>query len=599
MKREFRKGSEALVTDSSGLKETRMMKAIVWTLLVFLCLMIASIVVLSLVPPVSKDALTHHLAVPKLYLKHGGIYEIPDILFSYYPMNLNLLYIIPLYFGNDIIPKFIHFSFALLTAGLIFFYLKKRINALYALLGMLFFLSTPIIIALSITVYVDLGLIFFSTASLLCLFKWAESHFKMKYLCFSAVCCGLALGTKYNGMITLFLTALFVPFIYLRSIANRDDLARDRQANSIKPNRYKRQPLSQLKSMGYAMVFVTVSLAVFSPWMIRNTIWTNNPLYPLYDSYFNPPESKSYAKIVMDRGFATSASAKNLNHFSLRSLIYGEPWWRIALIPIRIFFEGRDGTPQYFDGKLNPLLFFLPFFAFFHSERDILLLRAEKKMLAVFSILFILLVLFLIDMRIRWVGPAIPPLIILSVFGLHNIFAWIRNNSSERMKKICTTLVTLIVILLIGLNVNYLMDQFRIVDPASYISGRVGRDDYIDRFRKEYPVVQFANDNLPEDAKILCLFLGKRRYYSDREMVFDEGFFLDILRRSKSSEQILFSLGKRGITHLFIRYDLFKQWQIDNFDTRENRIFADFFHNYVNLLFSKNNYGLFELINVH
>ncbi len=51
-------------------------------------IVICSIVLLSLVPPVSKDELVHHLAVPKLYLKHGGMIEIPFMPFSYYPMNL-------------------------------------------------------------------------------------------------------------------------------------------------------------------------------------------------------------------------------------------------------------------------------------------------------------------------------------------------------------------------------------------------------------------------------------------------------------------------------------------------------------------------------
>ena len=84
-------------------------------LITLLAILVVSIVILSCVPPVSKDALVHHLAVPKLYLKHGGMYEIPFMTFSYYPANLDLLYLIPLYFGNDILPKFIHFSFALLT----------------------------------------------------------------------------------------------------------------------------------------------------------------------------------------------------------------------------------------------------------------------------------------------------------------------------------------------------------------------------------------------------------------------------------------------------------------------------------------------------
>ena len=106
------------------------------------------------------------------------------------------------YFGNDIVPKFIHFTFALLTAWLIFSYLKIRINTVYALAGALFFLSLPVIVKLSITVYVDLGLIFFSTWSLICLLKWLDNDFKIHFLILAAISCGLALGTKYNGLIT-------------------------------------------------------------------------------------------------------------------------------------------------------------------------------------------------------------------------------------------------------------------------------------------------------------------------------------------------------------------------------------------------------------
>ena len=105
-----------------------------FVLVVLISSLIIAIIILSCVPPVSKDALVHHLAVPKLYLKHGGIYEIPALIFSYYPMNLDLLYILPLYCGNDIIPKFIHFAFALITGGIIFGYLKKRIDPVYAMI---------------------------------------------------------------------------------------------------------------------------------------------------------------------------------------------------------------------------------------------------------------------------------------------------------------------------------------------------------------------------------------------------------------------------------------------------------------------------------
>jgi len=160
-------------------------------LIVLLFALTACIITLSCVPPVSRDALVYHLALPKLYIEHGGIYEIPSLVFSYFPLNLHLLYTIPLYFGNDIIPKFIHFAFALATAWLIFIYLKKRLDDLYALLGVLFFLSIPLIVKLSITAYVDLGLVFFSTASVFYLLKWTENKFRLKYLCCSFCPCPL------------------------------------------------------------------------------------------------------------------------------------------------------------------------------------------------------------------------------------------------------------------------------------------------------------------------------------------------------------------------------------------------------------------------
>jgi 4-amino-4-deoxy-L-arabinose transferase-like glycosyltransferase len=352
-------------------------------LLGLLAALIISIIILSCVPPVSWDALTHHLAVPKLYLKHGGMYEIPSISFSYYPMNLEFLYIIPLFFGNDIIPKFIHFSFALMTAWLIFCYLKKRLDTLFALLGALFFLSIPIIVKLSITVYVDLGLIFFSTASLLYLLKWSENYFKPKYLIISAVCCGLALGTKYNGLIVLLLLAMFVPFIYSR-------LSRNTTKTSV-------------KALWFGTVFLFVALLVFSPWMIRNYIWTNNPVSPLYNSLFNPPvKEKSTTDSIKENASAKKSLGK-MGPFVYRKVIYKEKWWEIALTPLRIFFQGEDDNPQYFDGKLNFFLLILPFLAFGRTRADSRALTTEKIVLLSYSTLFILLVFFYKDMRIRWI----------------------------------------------------------------------------------------------------------------------------------------------------------------------------------------------------
>jgi len=560
-----------------------------------LALLVIVIILLSYVPPVSRDALTHHLVVPKLYLQHGGIYEIPSIVFSYYPMNLDLLYMIPLYFGNDIAPKYIHFLFALLTAVLIFYYLRKRLGTQWGLFGVLFFLSLPLIVKLSITIYVDLGLVFFSTAALVSLLKWIENRLQLKFLILSAVCCGLALGTKYNGLIVLFLLTLFIPFIYM-SYSKKDYTAKD---SVNKATRIR----IQLKALGFGAIFFMMAMLVFSPWMIRNYVWKTNPIYPLYDNLFNRPipvyantQSDSQAlESAIEPQQTSKAKSTRWSSFAIRKVIYGESWWEIALIPVRIFFQGQDDNPKYFDGKLNPFLFFLSFFAFIHLNKDPALLRSEKKIFILFAILFLLYAFSMSSIRIRYVAPIIPLLVILATLGLHQLTTMVTNRTKTQSAWIGSGFVMFMITIILALNASYIWKQFRYVDPLSYISGRVSRDAYIAKCRPEYSIYQYVNRHLPDNAKLLGLFLGNRRYYSERDLIFGVSEFKKIVNSADSEKKFLKELRKKGFTHLIIRFDLFNQWTNKQFDDRKKELLKLFFAGHVRPILSKDGYGLFEL----
>jgi len=555
--------------NSPKLKKTGKPSGTGWVkvlLLILLAILIISIIILSCVPPVSKDALVHHLAIPKLYLKHGGMYEIPAMPFSYFPMNLDLLYLIPLSFGNDIAPKFIHLCFALLTAWLIFSFLKPRSNTVYALLGVIFFLSIPIIVKLSITVYVDLGLIFFSTASLLLLLKWIEDGFRLRFLLFSALFCGLAAGTKYNGLITLFLLTLFVPFLYSRYVPNS------------KPGFFK--------AAGYGILFFSVALLVLSPWMIRNYLWTSNPLYPLYDHLFNPQNGLSQQTVDL---------------FTYRKTIYGETWWQIALLPVRVFFQGQDGNPQYFDGKLNPFLLLFPLLAFYRIKDDSQAVRNEKKMLLAYVILFFATVFFSSGMRIRYISPIIPPLVILSIFGVKKIVELVSIVEAKHTRQIGFAALFLIVSFSLCLNARYMFTQYRYVGPITYLSGRVSREQYIERYRREYPVLRYINKNLHPNAKILFIHMGKRGYYCDRDYVLDmlnnRSTLYQLVKSADKPQKVRLDLTKIGVTHLLMNCDIFGRWAGDSFTTEDQELLRSFFRNHARLLYFKSGYGVYRLEN--
>ena len=536
---------------------------------ILLLFVIAAVSLLACVPPVSRDALTHHLFVPKLYIEYGGIHELPNLKFSYYPMNLDFLYLIPLYFKNDIIPKFIHFVFAVITGILIYRYLLRRINVTFALLGALFFLSIPIIVRLSSTVYVDLGLICFLFASLLYLFRWKESDFKLKYLFISAFFCGLALGTKYNGLVALFLLAMFCAFVYARHRAG----AR----------------LYGAKAIVWCAVFITVALMIFSPWMIKNFTWTGNPVYPLYNSVFNPKMTSAQTEsnpMFEEQG--------RMSHIQIRSQIYGESWAEIALIPVRVFFQGKDNTPKYFDGKISPFLLLLPAFAFFGIRFDSPQVRTEKYMMLFFSVLFLLYACAQTSIRIRYFSPILPPLVVLSIFGLHNLQADFLNRTrliSAPMKKAD---IFCIILAMLGLNASYMADRFKKDQPIAYLTGKVTRDEYIQAFRPEYASYQYANQNLSENDKIFGLYIGNRGYYSDIPVEFSIELLQKLAARAESGIEVAEKLRDKGFTHVLVDFSLFNYW-VQKYSMHEKQVLKDFFETYTITEFSKDGCGLLRL----
>ena len=149
-------------------------------------------VCLGLVPPAVRDELIHHLAMPRLYLQEGKVFEVPFAPFSYYPMLLEMLYIPSLRWGWDSLSKLVHGLYGFLTGVLIFAYCTRRMSSLYGLFAFLFFVSIPIVARLGNLAYVDLGLTFYSTASVLCLLLWLQSQDSWKWLVLAGLMAGLA-----------------------------------------------------------------------------------------------------------------------------------------------------------------------------------------------------------------------------------------------------------------------------------------------------------------------------------------------------------------------------------------------------------------------
>lgn len=281
----------------------------------------------------------------------------------------------------------------------------------------------------------------------------------------------------------------------------------------------------------------------------------------------------------------------------LRKVLYAETGWEILLVPLRIFFQGLDDSPQYFDGKLNPALLILPVFAFIANidDKNRGLTAIEKRVMLAFSVLLISLVFFKMSMRIRYIAPAVPCLVILSMFGLKTITSLMGRGFPGEPKRLLKGFSLILLLLPFYFNVMYIIEQFQIIKPIHYLNGTISRDHYIEKFRPEYAAIKHANQHLPHDAEILALFIGNRGYYSERSMRYDADLLQSAVEGSASAQEMRDQLAALGFTHLLIRFDMFDNWCDSFLDKKEKQMVRKFIRIRGNLLFAKNGHGLYKL----
>jgi len=514
-----------------------------------LAILIAEIL-LGLLPPTSRDELTHHLAIPKLYADAGRIVEVPVAPYAYYPMLVDMLYTPWIYWGHDFVPKWIHALYGALTALLLYAYLALRMNSVYGLLGAFFFLSTPVILRLSHWGYIDLAITFYTTAALLLLLRWREDRNAVGALALAGLSLGFALATKPNGLVA----ALIITMLFALVLA--------------KPPRK-----SFFASLGETALFGVLTAVPYLPWLGKNWWQTGNPFYPFFPGWF-----RAQSGAGLD-----AASFAGIAIFAKRELLYGEGIWQIVALPLRLFFSGRDDNPQFFDGVLTPVLILLLPWAFRGKWAE------DKKILAGFSLLTLLYGIFLVDLRVRYVLSIVPPLVILLVYGVFNIYTRIKHPA----------------ILLAGLLLfaawhgAYLWKYVAAAAPWPYLAGAESRDDYLSRSLPEYPAFRYINRQTPANAKIYLLFVGRRAYYCERDYFHDggelPGFLLGAIRSANGTEQLAQSLREKQITHLMVREDLLTGFLSNNLTADQARLWNEFAASRLWLEFREQGHAVYQL----
>ncbi len=512
-------------------------------------------------PPFFYDALVYHLAVPQQYLLAHGFRYFPHHYFSNYWLNLSMLFTVGLSFSGGMLAKLLSWTFAPMTVLAVYGVSKARWGHSLAMTASAVTFFVPGILILSILTSVDLAIMFYSFLGFAALLSWFESR-SAPWFIMAGGFCSLAVGTKYTALITTFLPGLIVLVGYEIFIARR----------------------SIGKVILKVALFGFIVFCGVSPWIIKNLVYTGNPMYPYFNALFGqyvPAATEYHYSDFIFQSFSAFGSWKDFLIHTVTSP------WRVTMTTTRA--AGKTGV-----------LFLLGLPGLFLLKKMDTFIR---YILVIAGCAFGLWVLLLPSRALRYVFQIFPLLSIVTAYIL-----WHLPLSPKKRAWITVGLG-----LLLCYHFALFFKETTLLQPFAYLlNNRTQEQFVVEHGVTYYPAIQYSNQKLPGHSKIL--FVGElRSYYCTRETVVATDANLDdqeiilqqLILDSQHVEKVLQKLHAMGISHILMNRAEMRRFATSlhrdsyfHFPTElAQKIFQQFFSpQYMRLLFSEYQVELYEIL---
>jgi hypothetical protein len=512
----------------------------------FLGLLVLLSIGLALAPAFATDALVSHLAVPKAFLQAGGLVNLPDNIYSFFPQQIEMLYLFALALGSDSLAQLTGLGVAFLLLLALWQYSKQKVGDSYAWLTPLIFISTPTFFSVATSAYVDLQA---AAYVFLAFYSWENGCTRKQTAWFllMTLFAGAAVATQPATVIILPLTFLGL------AIHGRDHK-------------------NTSQTLGQCLMLVLGSLLILSPWLARNYFFTGNPLAPFFISFFGGENGMNWD---------ITRSQMQFQYYS--SLGIGHGILDFFSLPINLTFFSEPHSLK-FDGQIG-ILYLLLLPALFGLN------RRSYPAVIVFSVLLVFW--FTQTQYIRLLAPAFAFLSILLVTGLKQMFQKYSTGKKEKF------FLTAILALGLLFNTSTIMKEWFRVNPLSYLLNKESREQFLTRQIKAYPSYQDANKMLSEKDKVLLIHMGNLGYLMDRPFYSDTFFeshtLTKIIDKGVYAADIINRFKERGITHALINFD-FVFGKASTLTIGERAIFKNFLIRHGKQLSAKNGFLLYRFM---
>lgn len=223
-------------------------------------------------PPSGRewDALSYHLAHPKVFVATGRIGSLPTEHHSNFPYTMEMLYTVGLLYQGFALATMFHFLMGVLTVLAMLAFCRRVLSPSVGFLASVIFVSTPFVLWEARVAYVELGQALYATLAAFAVIHALtvggdaadkERH-QRQWLVLAGTAMGFALGIKYLALIPFGLLGalLLVQRVPLRRVA----------------------------------IYAGLAMLVGSPWYVKNIVVMRNPVYPYVYSVF--PHSRYWSR---------------------------------------------------------------------------------------------------------------------------------------------------------------------------------------------------------------------------------------------------------------------------------------------------------------
>lgn len=443
---------------------------------------------ISLTPPTAWDALSFHLAIPKLIIEKGSMVDLDYYAASRHPLLVQMIFTLTLLVKGEQLVHLVSWLTGLLTIVGIYS-LSKMLDPIRntkeamqdskisngvdlgkaGLIGGAIFYCTQVVSMWTSTAYIDIYLAFFSTVSLSVILIYLRTRAR-GVLILGFIFISILPGIKENG---IFLALIMGVFLMANLL-------------SLRPRRFSRMTI-------LIIIFIIIFIGANIPWYYqfeRNVSGTGS--------------------ILTASDLSRSLSAKGIVIFYFRKLSFA--LWNLTIICDR-------------DGRVSPLfLTFIPFLFLVKGNYWIkIILTISLAYIGIFSFFKMLLP--------RYVLPIMPFLSLVSAYMVWRLLA-----TDYKIFRLLKLYIIFTFVFNFGLSVyNHLFD-------IEYLTGKIKRDEYIARKVSCFRAIDYINKNIKIGR---ILLLGETRsYYLERDFL--QGRKLGQVPRGS----LLEAIRNEGITHI-------------------------------------------------